>query len=156
METDRVRRSSARDQEPVLGAGLGELAVEPENEGVHAVVGDQEVRAEPDREDVHSLPGRPGESLLELVDRPGPREVAGGAADPDGRQAAERNVLLDRQRHACRIASAAPAASSSLHAHGLSSDHIRPSNSQLIGSWPGYRGTMCTCTWRHSSPNEQT
>ena len=95
METDRVRRAAACDEQPVAGAGFGKLTFEPKDEGVHAVVGDEEIRAEPDREHVHPTLGRPDEGLLELFARARPREVASRPADPDRRQAAEWNVLLD-------------------------------------------------------------
>ena len=66
METDRVTGPGARHELPVFGTGLGELAFEPNNESIHPVVCDEQVRAEPDRDHVHTFLGGPGESLLEL------------------------------------------------------------------------------------------
>ena len=59
VEADRVRRAAAGDQRLALDPRLGELALEPQDERVDAVVGDEQVRAEPDRLDRDALRRRP-------------------------------------------------------------------------------------------------
>ena len=66
MEADGVRRPASGEEELAVGSGLGELALEPQDERLDAPVGDEEVRAEPDRRDRQAALARPGERLLEL------------------------------------------------------------------------------------------
>src|SRR5205814_10649380 len=72
-----------------------EVTGQPEHPRVHARVGDEQVRAEPDRRDREPALRGPGERLVQLVERLGPREGARRPARAERREAGERDVLLD-------------------------------------------------------------
>src|SRR6185312_6414172 len=85
----------------------GELAAEPQDEGFDAVVGDEKVRAEPDRRDRQPSLARPGERLMQLVQRLRPGEGARRPAGAERREARERDVLVDPHRSASSTSGAA-------------------------------------------------
>ncbi len=86
METDRVRRPPARFERPVGDRNGRQLAREPDDEGVDALVRREDVRAEPDRENLEPLVARVSQCGNELGHGPRTHERAGRSARPDRRQ----------------------------------------------------------------------
>ena len=139
VQADRVRRAAAGDEH--RRRRRAPAASSPASRSTSASTPsscDEQVRAEPDRLDREALVARPREQLLELVDRPRPREEARRPAGADRREARERNAFFDRRRSE-RIAAglpapaAAPARRSSASRHGPDRDRrpraARPSRS---------------------------
>ena len=89
VQADGVRRTAARDEDASLDARLRELAGEPEDEPVDAVVGGEQVRAEADRRDAEPALLRGAQHLLELGERPRLGERARRAAGADRGQPRE-------------------------------------------------------------------
>src|SRR5207248_4129001 len=102
VETDGVRRPSAGEEPVTLDSDRSQLAVQPEDEGVDAVVGDEQVRSEADRRGWQAAFARPAERLRDLVDVCRPREGASRSASAEGRQPPDRDVLVDLHASASR------------------------------------------------------
>src|SRR5439155_2841211 len=73
VESDRVRRRAACDENTVTSVDRGELPVELDHEPVDALVRDQQVRPEPDDGDVEVPAGRPLERPFQLAEGRRPR-----------------------------------------------------------------------------------
>src|SRR5207244_11902426 len=100
VEADRVRRPTAGDENVAPNLRRRELAVEPEHNGVDALVGDKQVRAESDRRDRKPALARPGKRLRDLGHARPPRER------PPGPASAARRIATDRTAGAARPPSA--------------------------------------------------
>src|SRR6266568_9444016 len=74
VQRDGVGRASARDQPIVVDPRRRKLAAEPDHERLDALVADEQVGAQPDRHHRQLAIARPGEPLLELLERLRSRE----------------------------------------------------------------------------------
>src|SRR5205823_5161585 len=129
----------------------GESAAEPEHERVHALVGDEEVRAEPDGRDGEPALGAPAQQLLDLGERLGPCERAGGAAGAERRVPREGDPLLHVHASASSSSGAARSTSPAPSVRTVSPGRAQPATSRAPSSTSGAQPTRIPGRTRASS-----
>src|SRR4029450_9887067 len=107
MKPARIRCPAPRDEERAANLRRGQLPAKFQDERVDALVGHEQIRAQPDDRNRKVVPPRPGQRLLDLLERRRFRQCLRRPPGSERRVAADRNRRFDLQPSASRMRSAA-------------------------------------------------